>query len=273
MPIPRRIIQTARTRQLAPRDDAMVKVLHRLHPDWEIRFFDNAEVDAFIKGTFPEHWSTFQSFPRNIQKYDFFRYLAIYSLGGFYLDLDVLISTPLDPLLQHQCVLPFEEISLNRHLRTELHLDWEVGNYAFAAEAGHPFLAKVIENCARSLREPSWVDPMLQGVPRPFRPDFGVLNSTGPGLLTRTLAENPLPDGAITVLFPKDVCNPSTWHHFGEYGIHLMTGSWRSHGGFLRRRLAGIWENSCKNRLLPESQRTGPTRKVPTRPQPDPSRS
>src|SRR6185437_10420746 len=121
-------------------------------------------------------------------------------LGGFYFDTDVLLATGLSELLVHGCVFPFEELTLSRHLRRQYQMDWEIGNYGFGATAGHPFVNAIIQNCVRAQHDPNWVKPMMQGIPRPFRSEFQVLNTTGPGLVSRTLAENPDLAKAVTIL-------------------------------------------------------------------------
>ena len=263
MPIPPHIIQTARSRDLPPMARAASMNLKLLHPDWEFMFFDDDDVVRFVRREFPEYTEVFQTFPYKIQRFDFFRYLAIFRLGGFYFDLDVFLWENLSNLLSNRSIFPFEELTVNHHLRTHLHIDWEIGNYAFAAEPNDPFLAQVIENCVRGQRDPDWLRPMMVGIPRPFRADFEVLNSTGPGLLTRTLVESPHVGNRVTVLFPADVCDSSTWHHFGSYGIHAMEGSWRSKGNFIRRRLACLWENRTRRRHLTESRVLGAKRRMP----------
>jgi len=261
--IPARIIQTGRDRNLTAQAKAAVASLKLHHPQWEYRYFDDADIRDFLRTEFPQYEPVFDGFRRNIQRIDFFRYLAVYRLGGFYFDLDVFLSERLDALCSHQSVFTFEELTLNRYLRREHELDWEIGNYAFGAAAGDPFLGAVIENCVRAQQDSSWVEPMMAGIPRPFRSEFEVLNTTGPGLLTRTLAENPHLD--VTVLFPPDVCDMNHWHLFGKYGVHLMDGSWRDRGSYLHRRLICWWETWCQSRLMPESHRRGPRREVPRR--------
>lgn len=261
--IPRRIIQTGKDGTLSPAAKAAVTSLKLLHPGWDYLYFDDADIRCFLRAECPEHEADFDHFPQTIQRIDFFRYLAVHQLGGFYFDLDVFLSEPLDDLRAHGCVFPFEELTLSRHLRETHGMDWEIGNYAFGATAGHPFLKAVIENCVRSEKEPKWVDPMMAGIPRPFREDYQVLNTTGPGLLTRTLTEQPETVGDMHVLFPKDVCDPAAWHLFGRYGVHLMDGSWRSGGSYLHRRLVWWWETRSRRKLLPLSQRAGPRRTLP----------
>jgi inositol phosphorylceramide mannosyltransferase catalytic subunit len=262
--IPRRIIQTGPTQILSPVAKAAAANLKLLHPEWEYCYFDDAEIRAFLRAEFPDYQGVFDAFPRNIQRIDFFRYLAIYRLGGFYFDLDVFLSKPLDDLLALQSVFTFEELTLNQYLREAHAMDWEIGNYAFGAAPEDPFLGAVIENCVRAQRDQAWVSPMMRGIPAPFASEFRVLNSTGPGLLTRTLAEGP--SDHVTVLFPEDVCDPRSWHQFGDYGVHLMEGSWRSKGNYLFRRAAGLWENWTRKRLERQSRANGPTRAFPSRP-------
>src|SRR5579862_510774 len=220
--IPKRIIQTAKSRELPLKAKAAVAGLRALNEDFEYLFFDNAQVVAFIEKEFPQYRSIFDSFRYPIQKYDFFRYLAVFRLGGFYFDTDVFFAEGMSELLGHSCVFPFEELTLSRYLRREYQMDWEIGNYAFGAAAGHPFLDAVIKNCVRAQRESEWVKPMMTGIPSLFHSEFHVLNTTGPGLLSRTLAENPDVARQVTVLFPEDVCDEQSWHQFGRFAIHAM---------------------------------------------------
>lgn len=263
MSIPARFIQTAKSRDLPLFAKAGATNLKLLHPGWEHLFFDDHDVVRFIAQEFPQYKSVFESFPRNIQRFDFFRYLAVLKHGGFYFDLDVFLSEPLNDLTKHHSVFPFEELTLNRFFRRQYGVDWEIGNYAFGAEPGDPFLQAVVENCVKAQRDRKWVEPMMAGIPGPFQVDFMVLNTTGPGQLTRTLVENPALAEKVTVLFPQDVNDEKSWHCFGHYGIHMMEGSWRTKGNFLRRRLAMYWEAKTKKRLMPESQNLGPKRRFP----------
>ena len=263
MSIPRRIIQTGRTRELNILAKAAATNLKLLHSDWEYLFFDDEDVKLFIADEFPEYEAAFNGFPYPIQRFDFFRYLAIFRLGGFYFDLDVLLSESLEQLTNNGCVFPFEELTLSRYLRRQYQMDWEIGNYGFGAVAGHPFLDAVIQNCIRARQDPHWVKPMMQGIPRLFRAGFHVFNTTGPGLVSRTLAENPELAKHVTILFPDDVCDETTWHQFGNFGVHAQQGSWRSKNGYLRRRLANLWEVWARRRGLRESRALGPARAVP----------
>jgi hypothetical protein len=261
--IPLRIIQTAKHRDLPPLARAAASNLKLLHPDWEYLFFDDGDIRRFISQEFPQYKRAFESFPRAIQRIDFFRYLAVLRFGGFYFDLDVFLSESVTELTTHRCVFPFEELTLSRFLRREYAMDWEIGNYAFGAAPDDPFLHAAVENCLRAQREPQWVEPMMANIPKLFRSEFYVLNTTGPGLLTRTFGENTAAAKNVTILFPDNVCDGEAWHQFGRFGVHAMEGSWRDRGAFIWRKLALLWEGRVRQQFLVESRRLGPTRAHP----------
>jgi len=260
--IPKRIIQTGKSSNLPLKEKASVCNLKLLNPDFEYLFFDDPQVENFIDTNFPQYRQIFDTFTYKIQRFDFFRYLAIYHYGGFYFDLDVFLASSLSDLLAFGTVFPFEGLTFSRYLRSQCGMDWQIGNYAFAAAQGHPFLLAVIENCVKAQRDSSWPDPMMKDIPPLSKSEFYILNTTGPGLISRTLAENPALAKDMKVLFPEDVCDVRYWNRFGEYGVHLMDGSWRMKNNFLYRRIAMYWEAWQMKKLLNESARLGKTRSL-----------
>jgi hypothetical protein len=255
--IPRRIIQTDKSRDLPLLARAASVNLRLLNPDFEYLFFDDAQVEAFIDAEFPQYRPVVDSFPVRIQRYDLFRYLAVYRFGGFYFDTDVILASPLEDLLRCGCVFSFEHLGINRFLYKEYGMDWEVGNYAFGAAAGHPFLEAIIKNCIRAQQHPEWADRVLKSIPRVFRSEEFVLATTGPGLVSRTLAEYPGASEQVKVLFPEDIFDRNSWHCFGAYGVHLKVGTWRKREGLVRRVLHRNWEAWRRKALLKESVKRG----------------
>lgn len=231
-----------------------------LHPDFEYILINDSMMDDIIKRQCHTYQRAYHNFPYKIQKYDFIRYLAIYELGGFYLDADLLLTRSLSDLLKNGCVFSFEMLTINYFLRQEYGMDWEVGNYAFGATPGHPFIAAVIENCVRGQIDRTWAKAMMRGIPSMFSDEFAVVQTTGPGLVSRTLAEYPNAANEVKVLFPADVCNSETWRLFGDYGVHLMMGMWRQRGRGLRTRLLNHWWRWEEQKMLREAQKRGPTR-------------
>lgn len=233
-----------------------------LNQDFEYICWNDESMEEFVNKHCPEYRAVFHSFPLPIQRYDFFRYLAIYQLGGFYLDMDVFLASNLSDLLECECVFPFEALTINRFLREEYAMDWEVGNYAFGATAGHPFIRAIIDNCVRAQRNPDWAGAMARSIPRPFRGEYHVVSTTGPWLVSRTLAEFPNADSKVTVLFPKDVCDQQYWNRFGEFGVHLMASSWRSKNGMVHRRLIRVWHSLLMRKMYRSSMRFGKHRSL-----------
>lgn len=259
--IPKIIIQTGPS-NLPLLLQSAVSNVKLLHPDFDYCYFDDADIERFLAEFFPEYVEDYQSFPFRIQRYDFFRYLAVYQFGGFYLDTDVFLVRSLTPLLESSCVFSFEELAVRPYFWKHFQMDWQVGNYAFAAEKGHPFLAAVVENCLRAKRDPNWAKPMMEGVPRIVKDDVYVLNTTGPGLVSRTLAENPHLAERMNVLFPADVTETSGWHQFGDYGIHHMGGSWRKQSNVVKRVLVRAWSHWALQRAVDGARGRGKTRSL-----------
>jgi hypothetical protein len=112
------------------------------------------------------------------------------------------------------------------------------------------------------LKHPEWAEEMLKSIPRIFRSEFFVFDTTGPGLVSRTLAEYPHDRDPVKVLFPEDVCDPNSWHCFGAYGIHLQGGTWRKRKGFVRSRLNRLWETTTRRARIKESLKRGGKRSL-----------
>jgi hypothetical protein len=261
--IPRRIIQIGKDRRFSLREQAVMSNMKLLNPDFEYLYFDNAQKEEFVEREFPQYRAIYDAFRFPIQRYDFFRYLAVYRYGGFYFDLDVLLASELTALLEHRSVFSFEALTLSHFLRENLGMDWQVGNYAFGAAPGNVFLEAIIENCVRGQRAPRWIEPMMRGSPPLLYDEFFVINSTGPGLVSRTLAENPELAKGVTVLFPEDVADVRNWNLFGNFGVHLADASWRPNKSYVRRKFSDLCWRWMQSRIVKQGRRLGKSRTYP----------
>jgi inositol phosphorylceramide mannosyltransferase catalytic subunit len=261
--IPKRIIQIwGGGSDLPLHARASAVNLRLLHPEFEYILFDDKRMEEFVDKNFPEYRRVFISFRFPIQRYDFFRYLAIYQLGGFYFDTDVFLATGISDLLDFGCVFPFEELTESAFLREEHGMDWQIAIYGFGAVPEHPFVRAIIENCVRAQRDQEWSQAMMRSIPRFCRDEYHVLNTTGPGLASRTLAEYPDAATQVRVLFPENVCDRKYWNRFGNYGVHITQGSWHERKGFLRKRLTPLWMSWAKNKAVRESAKFGGRRSL-----------
>jgi mannosyltransferase OCH1-like enzyme len=178
--IPRIIHQTFYDRILPERLQANVTQLRELNPDWEYRFYDDADIAAFIQENYPPLlWDYYQ---RIDQRYgaaraDLFRYLLMYKVGGVYLDIKSAATRPLDDVIRpdDRFLLSTwgEEMNGWGHhyaLRNLPHGEFQ--QWYIACAPGHPFLKEVIDTVLRNI---DLYDPHLHRVGK-----NGVLSVTGP---------------------------------------------------------------------------------------------
>lgn len=193
--------------------------------DYEYKFFDDEDIEDFIKNTFPQYYKFFSEFPHKIQKIDFFRYLAVYHFGGFYLDCDVLISKSLDEICENeniQAVFPKEINNNTDELLKRQNVSLLVGQYAFGSIPQHEFLRKIIDNM---------VYKRIASHDIPKFHDKLILYSTGPVMVTQSWIDyeklqkmRKKKKSPVTLL----ETNPFQPDRFGDYGSHSKAGIWRN---------------------------------------------
>lgn len=181
--IPKIIHQTFYDRNLPERLQANVQRLRELNPDWEYRFYDDADIEAFIKGNYPPLvWDYYQRIDPvyGAARADIFRYLLLYKLGGVYLDIKSSANRPLDTVLKpddrfilskwHNVNGEFEHFGVVydlRHLHGGEYQQWHI-----ICAPGHPFLKEVLETVFENI---DTYDPHLHQTGK-----RGVLRVTGP---------------------------------------------------------------------------------------------
>lgn len=167
---------------------AYIEGWRRLLPGWDVMAWREPDLDwssRYINEAYATRgWTRLA---------DYMRVHALHRFGGFYLDTDMELLRPLEPLRDAEVVLGFQ----NR-LRTP---SW-VNNAVIGATPGHPFLARWLS--AFGTRMPGW---RRMG------------DAHGPGLVTRLLEEDGLDNapalaprkvGAVTLL-PPDRFYPFPW--------------------------------------------------------------
>ena len=211
MKIPKIIIQTWKQQDLPPGFQHSSSQVRALHRGWTYLFFDDQQLVRFVQTQFPDLWDVFENFPYNIQRIDFFRLLAVYHYGGFYLDMDMELTQSLDTLRNRSCVFPFE-LASGENIQGD-----QLGQYAFGASPRHPFVGAIIENIRVQRFNTSGMTL-----------DKFVLFTTGPVLVTQTLKDHPELADTVQVLRPDPVLYPNTsaWYRFGDYGRHKMASTW-----------------------------------------------
>lgn len=174
-------------------------------------FFTDNDIEIFIKKNFNQYYSKFSSFDYKIQKIDFFRYLAIYYLGGIYLDLDFYLLEPFTDIDISKCIFPIEYEKSSDYLLQRQGFNKLIGNYAFYSPPKHPFLELLISNIINQRINVTNI-----------KKNKYVYYTTGPVMVTQTYIDFQ-DKNSIQLLSPI----PFKKTHFGKYGKHVMMGSWK----------------------------------------------
>lgn len=202
---------------LDPKLKFCIQRIKDLHPEWDFRFFSDGDCRHFIETEFPEYLEMYDWYPRAIMRADLFRLLVVYRLGGFYLDSDLQLDKPLDSLTAHDAVFVIEQeldtkIFRQRYPRWlwELEPRKTLGNYAFGAEAGHPFMAAILDELIVRTAHFNAEDCS----------DLDVLHSTGPEAITAVYYQTKERWANVEIL-------DGPGQTMGDYGYHLMHSGWR----------------------------------------------
>jgi hypothetical protein len=256
--IPRRIIQTAKHRTLTLKQRAFAANVKLLNPDFEWCFFDDSDIERFVDREFPQYRQIFDAYPSHIQRLDFFRYLAGLPAGR-------LLLRPRRPP-GHRTHRPASaRVCLSVRgpdlESSAARLRHGLGNRQLCVRrrCWPPLPWRGHRQLRQGTAKPGVGSADDEGIPLLSRSEYSVLYTTGPGLVSRTFAENADLASSVTVLFPEDVCDAGNWNRFGDYGVHLMEGSWRN-SGYLRRRVTQRLEAAALKKVVDISRRLGPTR-------------
>jgi len=256
--IPRTIIQTSKDSTVDRPDWIEYREsLRRANPDFDIVHYSDDEARAFIA----EHYAgtilaDAYDVVTPIMKADIFRLAAVYKLGGFYMDMDVLGKTSLDPLVEaidggeYQAVFPKEwwmstgyYASIYPGRMPEDDEDhWQMGQYAFGAVPEHPFVKDALEEAiVRSVNLMTSKGDDVESIR-----DLDILSATGPYLVTE-LYHSGRKEGRYADVYhiAGDTDAPALdsrhggpdWHKFGPYGEHMLSHTWTKPEVMIERHL------------------------------------
>jgi len=211
---PLNILQTWKTTELMQEHYDFVMKMRSLNPSAKNLFFVDENIEQFVLMFFPTYHDTFKRFKYTIQRIDFFRYLAVYHYGGLYLDLDMDIVGCFDDLDRTKAIFPVET-------RDPESGNILVGNYAFYAPAGHPFLRHIINCIVNPIVTETEIAAAQKGHGDPKEHVY-VYFTTGPELVTK--AYHSYAGDDVVLLEPS---GPYRKDCFGDYGEHKSFGMWK----------------------------------------------
>jgi len=199
------------------------------HPTWQYIFWTDEMNRKLIEEDFPWFLSYYDNFEYNIQRADAIRYFILYKYGGLYVDLDEKSTKPIDPILEE----------MNRDGYQLGFVKSATGNFTFSnwlmiSSKENPFWKSV------------WIELM-----KPYRhvtKHFTVINSTGPGMLDRTIKKENVKYKLLDKGFhPCGLCDTKPCEKEGYYIAHLSGQSWNNSVSFL---MIKLWCNKIKIMLF-----------------------
>ncbi len=165
--------------------------------------FDDAAMDAFVREEDPDGYPVYRDLETMIEKTDYWRYLAVLRLGGYYADLDCRLQSGFRRLPQPRS-RPIVQVEQDRWVKYTCNFCQlpEIGQFFFGFPAGSGILAEVLAEMRRRL------------IARPHR-HLGryqeILFTTGPGVFGAVVLKH---RGEVDI-YPEDALVR-----------HLTTGSW-----------------------------------------------
>lgn len=157
---------------------------------------------------------------------DWMRLRVLLDEGGFYLDTDVEVRKPFDPLLEHSCVLGLDPCVVEKK---------PVANAIMGAEPGHPFVRACVERFEAELN-------------RRLKPPYGV-KVGNQVLFAQGLAGRTAQRVGDADILEQEVL-------FGEYACHHFEGSWHSRKDF-RAKMRSVGYRSSRAAVLAWGALTG----------------
>lgn len=217
--IPKIIIQTWKDDTIPAHYLSLIDSLKENNPDYKYLFFTDQTIEKFLSENYPEYYETYLKLPVKIQKIDFFRYIAVYHYGGFYMDLDVNGLKSFDTLLNKKCIFPIDEIITKKRCENKRFKPFcdrnnyfLLGQYSFAAVPHHPFIKILIDTIHVKLNEYIKIVDL--------KSHNYVYQTTGPDFVTDLYIKYPNKD-EITIL------DNDKYQHFGDYAKHNYFGTWK----------------------------------------------
>lgn len=217
--IPRNIIQTGQPEHIRACAEYLESISKYAH-NFVRRTYSNEGMRDFMEREYPQWLAVFDRLPVFIQSVDFFRYVAVYHFGGVYLDMDVRMLRGFGhDFLQESCVFPVDTLISQTTAPEERFSYFKkagqrflLGQYAFAADAKHPFIKFLI-------------DGIVDNIDAIINANNGgrlyIYQTTGPDYVTRRYMEFPQREEVhvLTGVGPQ---------RFGAYAQHHHMGSWKA---------------------------------------------
>ena len=237
MSIPKIIIQT----DIEPNSSRAFRKSWTINnPGFEYIFFNDHDCDQFVKKNYHEFYSNYKRLPGGAQRADFFRYMAVNSIGGIYADSDTICLQPLESYINFsdktfitgiEMTIGIYKNTMSRFIE-EYQCPTQYAQYIFGSIKNHDFLMNLLAYINDTISKLS----EIQLIELSKIPQF-VLALTGPFIFTTILRNYIIKEGDshnVTIL-PQLYWGFSKWHNTKIPSssirdikiLHLCNGSWR----------------------------------------------
>lgn len=167
--------------------------IRALHPGWEHRLWNDAQIEALLQDHFPRHLELYRRTRSYSQRSEIGRYAIMAVHGGVYLDTDCEGRRALDFIRDTDELIVAPELRTTsrkvkkfyRTWRDELYCQW-----MFIARPGLPFLSELLDELARRMSRTVNPDPFVNAI-----------DQSGPGAFTDILQRH-LASGATARIVP-----------------------------------------------------------------------
>ena len=158
---------------------------------YEYRFYTDSEARGILETHFPpEIVSAYDDLLPGAFKADLFRYCILLLYGGVYADIDILMTSKLDDVIQDDTgfLIPLDKQPFSSENKTLC-----LWNGFMAVSPGHPYMAKVVENVVNAVRNRYTYVDYAKMVTCPYQANEREMNkwaflfATGPCMLGLTV--------------------------------------------------------------------------------------
>lgn len=176
----------------------------------------NGQANWFIRTQHPYYWEMYRDYPHPVQRVDALKYFALYTYGGYYLDMDILCLRPVSEYKIESSIYFVE--TANKTIVHTILAAKSLSNSVLYSIPGHP-LWKAIFKELFARKDDTWY----------YTKHIYVSLSTGPQFITDMYYKNP---GANIGIFPSSLFNPCTscdslcTPSKGMYTIHYYKATW-----------------------------------------------
>ena len=239
--IPRRIIQSWKTATAPPEALANIR---EFNPGFEYVYYSDEAAGQLVNSSAePRYRDKFNQL-RGVRKWDFFRYLVVYMIGGFWFDTDVLFKRALDANVSKGVVLPVEYSQGVDAFLLRQDIYFQLGNFALGGRARHPFFRLLLDQIVED-RIPAACTPPSRAkghAEGEVAQQARVYYETGPIALTQAYWDytNGETDKRamrdFTLLEQEKGKGLGGSGGFGRYARHESQGSWKP-GNYMKSKL------------------------------------